>query len=78
MYGESRRCKSKLSFNGCEKSAQKKWHYSRILMRRRRSGYATMAFELAIVAYIFCCVYATTTTELFSEVPNIREPLYEG
>ena len=61
MYGESRRCKSKLSFNGCEKSAQKKWHYSRILMRRRRSGYATMAFELAIVAYIFSCVSATTT-----------------
>ena len=40
---------------------KKKWHYSRILMRRRRSGYATMAFELAIVAYIFSCVYATTT-----------------
>ena len=56
---------------------KKKWHYSRILMRRRRSSYATMAFELAIVAYIFGCVYATTT-ELFSEVPNIREPLYEG
>ena len=73
-YGESRRCKSKLSFNGCEKSAQKKWHYSRILMRRRRTNYATMAFELAIVAYVFnsVCDY----TELFLEVPNIYENLY--
>ena len=43
-------------------------------MRRRRTNYATMAFELAIVAYVFnsVCDY----TELFLEVPNIYENLY--